>query len=83
MASAQTNFGFHRMPTFNEDNDRHYVLKPTVNPGGFDPTPSMPMTIHENQPIEFDSQKVKMRQRVYNMQMDRNISLGAVPWGRE
>jgi len=78
--SMTTNQGMHRMPAQNEMNDRRYVLKPTVNPGGMEPSPSMPMLSRENEPIEFDTAKVHMRQRIYDMQQDRNISLGNTPF---
>ncbi len=77
--SMTTNHGMHRMPAF-EDNERNYVLRPTINAGGFSPTPTMPVIMTENQQIDFDNGKNRMRRIVYDMQQDRNISLGNLPY---
>jgi hypothetical protein len=53
------------------ENNRDYTLKPTISAGGFDPVPTMPTYNNGQGEIMFDSEKVKMRQRVYDMQQGR------------
>lgn len=51
---------------------REYSLKPTVNPGGFSPNVGIP-TVERSENIltEFDTEKSRMRQRVFEMQQER------------
>ena len=56
-----------------EDFSRHYVLKPTINAGGYTPNFSQPTYNGDHQLLDFDSDKTKMRRRVYEMQLGRNI----------
>lgn len=53
------------------DQNRDYSLKPTISAGGFDPVPTMPTYNTGQGEIIVDSEKVKMRQRVYDMQQGR------------
>jgi hypothetical protein len=55
-----------------ENNDRDYRLKPTVYAGGFEGVPNLPTLLQENQMPEFDQHKSMMRQRIYEMQQERN-----------
>jgi len=71
VTSATTNHGFHRMPAFDESTARTKMLRPTIQPGGFDPTPTMPMVLHENQAVNFDNERNSLRNRAFNMQQDR------------
>jgi hypothetical protein len=59
---------------------RDINLRPTVTAGGFDPTPTIPTTERENRIIEFDTLKSNMRKNIYEMQQDRNVSLGNIPY---
>ncbi len=59
---------------------RQYNLKPTINSGSFDSVPTMPTFNRENTLQGFDTEKTQMRQRVYDMQQDRNTSLGNIPY---
>lgn len=65
--------------------NRDYILKPTissqvssgsVSDGGYTPGKTVPQTYHDNGLIEFDAHKSDMRQKIYNMQQDRNVFLG-------
>jgi len=61
--------------------NREYVLKPTINPGGFESVPSIPSVNRDNNVLQdFNNDKSKMRQRIYEMQQDRNINLGNIPY---
>ena len=60
--------GMQRMDFY--DNTQ-YNLKDRISPGGFDPVPSKPLEGFENGVIDMDTQKNKMRQRIYEMQMGR------------
>jgi hypothetical protein len=42
--------------------------------------PTMPVEQHENGVPEFDQIKQERRQRVYDMQMERNSALNRVEW---
>ena len=67
---------------FNNFQNRDYNLKPTINQGGFESIPTMPMKSQDVQLPEFDSEKNKMRQRIYGMQQDRNSSLANIKFGQ-
>jgi hypothetical protein len=60
--------------------NRSYNLKPTINIGGFESVPSIPTSNRENILQDFDTDKSRMRQRIYEMQQDRNFSMGNVPY---
>ena len=79
LASATTNKGLQRKGKDN-NNTTIYTLKPTINPGGIEGLPTMPIVDRGKNIIEFDTDKVKMRQRIYDMQHERNISLGNIPY---
>lgn len=70
LASATTNRGA-RHQTVNNISSRHYNLKPTVTPGGYVPNASRPMVTHENHLTQFDTERTKMRQKIYEMQQGR------------
>lgn len=59
---------------------RNYNLRPTINAGSMEAIPTMPTVYRENNLESFDSQKSKMRQSIYEMQQDRNLSLGNIPY---
>jgi hypothetical protein len=77
---AMTNYGGGHMQVIDNISSRNYNLKPTVNAGGFDAVPSLPQTYHENTIQEVDLQKSKLRRSIYEMQQDRNLSLGRNPY---
>jgi len=60
--------------------NRNYNLKPTINIGGFEAVPSIPTSDRQNNLQDFDTDKSRMRQRIYTMQQDRNVSMGNVPY---
>jgi hypothetical protein len=58
---------------------RNYNLRPTISAGGFNPTPSsVPMSYKENSIQELDGEKTKLRRSVYEMQQDRNVTIGNI-----
>lgn len=63
-----------------ESYDREYHLKPTINPGGFSSVPTMPVEYHDNEMPEFDQRKVEFRRKIYDMQQDRNTTMGSIPF---
>jgi hypothetical protein len=66
---------------FGTDNmNREYNLKPTLNIGSFDSIPTMPSTDRENILQDFDTDRTRMRQRIYDMQHDRNTNIGNIPY---
>ena len=73
--NAITNIGNKQIQKIDTINSRDYNLKPTVNPGGMEPLPNLPMINRENHILEFDKQKIDFRKRVYNMSHDRNIDM--------
>lgn len=77
---VRTNYGGNHLQVEDNISSRSYHLKPTVNSGGFDPTPSIPQTYHENSIQDLDGQKTRMRKSIYEMQQDRNIALGNIPF---
>ena len=48
--------------------------------GGFEAVPSVPSVDRQNILQDFDTDKSRMRQRIYDMQQDRNVSLGNIPY---
>ena len=80
IANVMTNIGGGYKQAIDEISSREFYLRPTVKPGGFDPVPSMPMVYHENSIQEMDMEKSKMRKSIYEMQQDRNLSLGNIPF---
>ena len=60
--------------------NRSYNLKPTINAGSFESVPSIPSVNRDNILQDFDNDKSRMRQRIYSMQQDRNVSMGNVPY---
>lgn len=79
-AHVTTNIGGSHMQAVDEISSRQYYLRPTVNPGGFESVPSIPMAYHENSIQELDLQKSKIRHSIYEMQQDRNLALGNIPY---
>jgi len=78
VTQATTNF---RGVGFSEENmNREYQLKPTIRPGSFETSPSLPIVYQDNMLMEFDQNKVEMRQRIYDMQQDRNVQQGNIPY---
>lgn len=80
VAHVMTNGGGAHMQAVDEISSRQFNLRPTVTPGGFDPVPSVPMYYHENSIQELDVQKSRMRRSIYDMQQDRNLALGNIPY---
>lgn len=80
VTQAMTNTGGSHMQAVDEISSRQFYLRPTVTPGGFDPAPSMPMVYHENSIQELDMQKSTMRRSIYEMQQDRNLTVGNIPY---
>jgi hypothetical protein len=60
--------------------NRSYNLKPTINAGSFESVPTIPSVNRDNILQDFDTDKSRMRQRIYSMQQDRNVSMGNVPY---
>jgi len=78
--SITTNVGGYQRT---EDMNREYHLRPTINPGSFEGTQSKPQVYQENQIQPFDTQKVDMRKRIYDMQQDRSAVLNTIPYMSE
>ena len=61
---------------FEENFDRNYSLKPSItkniNMEGYNPNVYVPKVTSENTVPEFDQNKSRMRQKIYDMQMERN-----------
>jgi hypothetical protein len=54
--------------------DRNYQLKPTIAPGTeFYTSPTLPTLTRENGLVEFDQNKTRFRQQVFNIQQERNM----------
>ena len=79
LASATTNTAMQRKVKDN-NNNTIYNLKPTINIGGMNGLPTMPTVDRGKNITEFDTDKVKLRQRIYDMQQERNTSLGQLPY---
>ncbi len=71
--SMTTNHGSMRRQAIDNISSRNFNLKPTVTAGGYDPTPSMPSIQRQQEITEFDNQKSQMRDKIYQMQMGRNM----------
>jgi hypothetical protein len=69
-----------RGPQKTEYLNRDYVLKPTISPGSFESVPSIPSVNRETILQEFDTDKSRMRQRIYEMQQDRNVNIGNISY---
>ena len=52
--------------------NRTYNLRPTINAGSFDISPTLPVVMKENQDVVMNSEKRRMRQLAYDMQADRD-----------
>lgn len=78
-----SNSGGGRFQKIDTITKRDLSLRPTVNAGGFDPTPTIPTSDRDNRIVEFDPQKSQMRSKIYQMQQDRNVFLGSMPPGFE
>lgn len=71
VAQARTNIGVNNISSIDNITNRSYNLKPTVNPGGYEPNYGQP-AITRQEITEFDNEKTKMRQRIYDMQSGRH-----------
>lgn len=80
LANAFTNHGGNHMQSIDNISSRNYNLKPTISAGGFDGTMNLPQLYHENSIQEVDVQKMNIRRSIYEMQQDRNVSLGNIPY---
>lgn len=69
-----------RPPGIDTITSRQYQLKPTITAGSFDSIPTVPTVNRENNLVDFDNDKTRMRQRIYDMQQDRAISIGNIPY---
>jgi len=58
--------------------NRQYNLRPTINAGSFNSVPTMPSSDRENTLQDFDNDKSRMRQRIYDMQHERNTNMGNI-----
>jgi len=79
-ASMQTNS--RGIPGVNQgmEERQDYQLKPTLSLGGYEMNVKMPETYHENYQVEFDKNRENQRRKVYDMQQERNLSLGSIPY---
>ena len=61
---------------------RQYHLRPTINAGGFDGSAhaGKPTYDRENHLTDFDNDKSRMRQLVFDMQQARSVELGNIPY---
>src|SRR3990167_9243867 len=75
MTSGRTNVDA-SFQNFEENFDRNYSLKPSItkniNMEGYNPNVYVPKVTSENTVPEFDQNKSRMRQKIYDMQMERN-----------
>lgn len=79
--SAQTNYGSRQFQTIDNISSRNYNLKQTINAGGFNPTPSaIPQVYKDNSIQELDSQRTQMRKNIYDMQHQRNTTIGNISY---
>jgi hypothetical protein len=60
--------------------NRSYNLKPTLSAGSFEANPYIPTANRDNNLQDFDNDKSRMRERIYSLQQDRNVSMGNVPY---
>jgi hypothetical protein len=63
-----------------DDNPKEYRLKQTISPGGFEPKGNLPMEYRENTIQEFDTSKTQMREKIYQMSQDRNMTIGNIEY---
>lgn len=63
-----------------DDNPKEYRLKQTISPGGFEPKANLPMEYRENTIQEFDTSKTQMREKIYQMSQDRNMTIGNIEY---
>lgn len=75
-----SNLGGNHLQSVDMISSRQYNLRPTVNPGGFSGVPTLPTFNRENSIQDFDTEKTRMRQRVFDMQQDRVVSIGQIPF---
>ena len=78
MASASTNIA--GIGTVIDHNPKEYRLKQTISAGEFSPRGTMPMEWRENTIQEFDTSKTQMREKIYQMSQDRNITINNVEY---
>ena len=64
MPNIRTNVGGSHMGAIDNISSRNYNLRPTVNPGGFDAVPSIPLMYRENEIQELDMHKTNMRKSI-------------------
>jgi hypothetical protein len=83
MPDVATNIGGSHLQAVDMITSRSVNLKPTVRGGGFDPIPTIPTYERENQLQEFDIEKSRMRKSVYEMQQDRSLALGNIPFSAQ
>jgi hypothetical protein len=79
-STATPNIGSSYMGKTDDITKKQYNLKPTINAGGFDPVPTVPMMYHENTIQEIDHQRSKLRRSIYDMQQQRNLTVGNIPY---
>ena len=63
-------------PEMDNNMDRTYSLRPTINAGGFDPIPSLPYVDRADTGNSFDyvdNPRSRMGRRIYDMQQERNM----------
>lgn len=75
---ATTNYTTNHQ-VFDNHIDREYRLKYTVSPGGMEALPTMPQVYREGGEYNIDTQKIKMNQRIYDMQSERNNVINNIP----
>lgn len=71
MTTAMPNLGSGQRQKIDDITNRSYSLKPTINAGGYVPNAQRPAVLRNQSLTEFDLDKSKMRQRVYEMQQGR------------
>lgn len=59
---------------------RRYNLRPTITAGSMEAIPTMPTLYRENNLTGFDMHKSRLKQNIYEMQQDRNLSIGNIPY---
>jgi len=77
--SVQVETGTRTLQKFDAEN-RSYNLRPTINAGSFESIPTIPTANRENNLENFDIDKSRMRQRVYDMQHDRVSTISNTPY---
>ena len=79
LTNATTNKAMQRRVVDN-NNNTVYNLRPTINPGGMEGVPTMPTLLRGSEITEFDNNKVDIRRKIYEMQQERNLSIGNIPF---